>query len=444
MNGISNKCGLFKLDVIYLLWRATPALAAVLLTSPASSTVQQRAADGPKPCEVTVKKSTAEAIRAEAEEAKESAAKSASLVTDTVLSGYVRRVACTVSPERCENASIFIMDRPEWNAVMAPNGYAEIWTGLLLRVESEAELAFVVARLISHVEHCHSYRAYEEAGGTSALKIGLGLAAKTVMSADTRLTDNMRGTVALGNIAIAGAAEELSYLALLARMFDYTKEQQIEADSAGQDLVVRAGYDVLAASGLWHRMVDEADASDSWEVGGNGVYESVFSNYPITVARAEALAERAVAYPPHSPDPDRDQARSDYRSIIRFSLGRWLRADIERQDYSRSLHVIARLREMGEDLGLLSFYRGEVFRLRRLPDGDLARAADAYEESVGYPDAPAEAWREVGTSRMRNGEHAAAAEAFRKYLEAAPNAPDRALVELDLKSVTAKPPKGMK
>jgi predicted Zn-dependent protease len=68
----------------------------------------------------------------------------AELNADSRLNGYVRDVMCSVAPEYCNEVRIYVMDRQLFNAQVAPNGYVEVWSGLLLRAESDAELAFVL------------------------------------------------------------------------------------------------------------------------------------------------------------------------------------------------------------------------------------------------------------------------------------------------------------
>ena len=48
------------------------------------------------------------------------------------------------------------MNRPAFNASIAANGYMEVWSGLLLRVDDEAQLAFVLGHEIGHYRERHS------------------------------------------------------------------------------------------------------------------------------------------------------------------------------------------------------------------------------------------------------------------------------------------------
>jgi hypothetical protein len=65
----------------------------------------------------------------------------------------------------------------------------------------------------------------------------------------------------------------------------------------------------------------------------------------------------------------------------------------------------------------------------------LARAA--YEKAIAQPDTPADAWRELGYLKSRDGDTAGARADLTTYLAKAPGAPDRLLVESDVKGMGA-------
>ncbi len=75
---------------------------------------------------------------------------------DPELNRYVRGVLCRVSPSHCEDVRVFIIKNPYFNATMAPNGSMHVWSGLLLRVQNEDQLAAVLAHEMAHYLHRHS------------------------------------------------------------------------------------------------------------------------------------------------------------------------------------------------------------------------------------------------------------------------------------------------
>ena len=79
------------------------------------------------------------------------------LIRDEALNAYVRGVLCaTVGADRCKAVRIYILRTPLFNASMAPNGVIRVYSGLLLRVRSEAELGSVLGHEFGHFEQRHS------------------------------------------------------------------------------------------------------------------------------------------------------------------------------------------------------------------------------------------------------------------------------------------------
>jgi len=91
------------------------------------------------------------------------------------------------------------------------------------------------------------------------------------------------------------------------------------------------------------------------------------------------------------------------------------------------------VRNLAQDgwTGALRYQEGEIYRLRAA-QGDAALAAAAYAESVGLPDAPAEAWRAHGYALIKSGQGEGGRQALARYLELAPDARDAALVRMSL------------
>jgi len=132
--------------------------------------------------------------------------------------------------------------------------------------------------------------------------------------------------------------------------------------------------------------------------------------------------------------PAGDLGVDRYRAAIRPHLAAFLRNDLLRRDFGETLAIIDRLMADGGDAGVLGFYRGECFRLRR-GAGDAEQATKAYEAATGATDAPAETWRELGDLYVRQHDASKARAAYRTYLERAPDAEDKWLVESQLKKL---------
>ena len=93
-----------------------------------------------------------------------------------------------------------------------------------------------------------------------------------------------------------------------------------------------------------------------------------------------------------------------------------------------------RLLQIGDQPGLVRFYLGELYR-KRGEDGDAERAVEAYQLALRESGAPARAYRSLGQSLIRIDRDEEARAALEKYLEAAPDAPDRRIIEYQIQNL---------
>jgi len=360
-----------------------------------------------------------------ADRAERDARTSAELNADPALNAYLREVACRVAAGHCADIRLYVMNRPFFNAMMAPNGYTEIWSGLLLRADNEAEAAFVIGHEIGHFTESHSLAMQDIVRQRTNAAMVAGLVISVAAAGSAANSPNSAG-------AISDAASGLSnlvYLGTMASLFGFSRSMEEDADRLGFERARAAGYDPSAGASLWRSLVTETQASDSVRVRRSVTRGSVFSTHPVTTDRIAALDAMAAAQ-----GTGGELNRERYRAAIRPFLGAWLRDDLRRRDFGQTLSLIARLGQRGEDLGVLKYFEGETYRTRR-GDGDLARAQEAYAAAITYPDAPAEAWREHGTALLRAGDRPGAIAAWETYLARAPEASDRALYEQDLQAL---------
>jgi len=364
---------------------------------------------------------------AEVDKAEVQARTNGDINSDKALNDYVTGVACRVAKEYCSDIRVYVMDRPVFNAQMAPNGYSEVWSGLMLRATSEAEFAFVISHEVTHFAENHSVEAMRaqrnRANVALALQVGVAIAGVAAAAG--------AGTVEGFNSIMDSTRTlmDVIYLSSISSFFAYSRSQENEADMKGFDRAVAAGYEPAAASALWRDRIAETDASDFDKVRRGDTAINAFRSHPLDDERLKAIAAKSAGKPPGDLGQDR------YRAAIRPHLSDWLRADLRRRDYGETLHIIDRLTKSGEDLGTLNYFRGEAFRLRQRDPADLDRSLAAYALAVEQADAPAAAWRELGEMHRKGKNAAAARLAFEAYLSKTPDAEDAWLVKDTLKGL---------
>ena len=150
----------------------------------------------------------------------------APLLDNPALQRYVNRIGrwIALQSERPDLPWHFgVLDDADINAFAAPGGYVFITKGLLARMNSEAELAGVLAHEISHVLRKHHLQTLKK-GARRELMADLAGEAIKSKGGDERL----RKLVSAGT-------------ELYARGLD--KEDEFESDRMGVVLAARAGYD---------------------------------------------------------------------------------------------------------------------------------------------------------------------------------------------------------
>ena len=327
------------------------------------------------------------------------------LVRDAALNEYVRGVACKVAGGHCRDLRVYVMDVPQFNASMAPNGMMLVWTGALLRMRDEAELAFVLGHETGHFTAQHSIRQWRRMKDTSAF-----LSAFQVL--------------AYG--AGAGGIAQLGMLAGYAAIFKYSRDMEREADRLGFQHVVDNGWAPMAGADLWARM---------WREEQTRRYDrpaAVFSTHPASQERLNDIKTAAAAIA----NPPADRGRDRYRAVVRPLLPALLDKELGQRRYAGSILVIGELLQdaPAADKGLLTFYLGEAYRRRGLNDDDR-KAAGYYAQAIALPDAPAAAWREHGFALRDAGNPAGARAALLRYLQDAAQAEDRAFVQRELEKL---------
>jgi beta-barrel assembly-enhancing protease len=323
----------------------------------------------------------------------------------------VKGVICKVAPDRCDSIRLYIVDIPHFNASMFPNGAMQVWTGLLLRVRNEAQLAFVLGHEISHYTHRHTIDQYRRIRNTATFVSFFSVAA------------------AGAGVGVVGLAAQLTALAAL---MSYSRDEEREADAAGFDLAVKAGYEPSDAGILW-KSISEEEQSDPLSKDN----DRYFSTHPEDTERMQTLNKRAAEVKKNAADAAWQQSEDALHKAITSFRPQWFEEELTLGKYERSLCLLHRLAIEEPDSALIRYYIGEVHR-RRNGKGDSENALAAYRQAIDLgaeKGMPAATWRGLGLVAMKSGDKKTARDAFTQYLAAAPQAGDRAMVELYLTRV---------
>lgn len=335
----------------------------------------------------------------EFEELEEALRRSPLLVRDPVVNTYVKDVACRVAGRYCQDLRIYVMRNPGFNASMAANGMMQVWTGLLIRVGSEDELASVLGHEVAHYAMAHSLSQFRRIRTT----MGLG------------------SLVSLGVGVATGVLLPVGELGAMVDALAFSREQETEADRLGAQFMDISGYDPHASYLVWeHLLAEEAEAVVKRDE------RSIFmSTHPATDGRIEELKE----WVPENYGPPRGLSPTDrHREAVGSQYFIYMEDQIDTNRYGRTSYLLKRHAELGVRPGLIEFFRGEMHR-QRAADGDNELASAAYRASIDAGDAPAEAYRNLGYLQLKAGDNVGSQAMFRRYLELRPDASDREMIE---------------
>jgi predicted Zn-dependent protease len=325
--------------------------------------------------------------------------------TDPSLNAYVRRIVCKIEPDICDDIRFYIVKIPYSNASMAPNGYMQIWTGLMLRARNEAQLAYVLGHELAHYQQRHSLEQWRTFRNT------------TTALAVVQIATSTAGAYAVGDMA---------FFASIFSLLAYSREQEREADDIGFDLMADAGYDFHEAANFWEASIEEHEAAGEidWPV--------FLKTHPTSSERVETLREMADRLASHGIHGKSYQ--DEYLEAIRPFRAKWLKAEMGKRDFAASQVVLKYLFMAGDNPCELHFYQGELYRMRD-QEGDQERAIASYQKVLSCEHYPPVALRSLGLLFWKTRKFEAARESFRKYLVADPAAPDVEMIKSYLEAI---------
>lgn len=321
---------------------------------------------------------------------------SKALIDDPALNDYVRGLLCrAVGQDRCNSVRIYILRVPAFNANMMPNGKMELWSGLLLRMRSEAELAAVLAHEFAHFEQRHSlngFRRQRSATDIAAWASFLGTLGLTIR-----------------DVAIRSS-------------FAFSRAQEREADIMSFRYLAASPYRPGAAADVWNRLMDEADATAAGRGQCSKRHDRVpfFATHPGDLERATYLRKLA--------ETNGTRARMAWKPMRRSwpdGAPLFLADQIKLNDFAGTEYLLSALASSGWTPDLL-FARAELYRQRGHPR-DLV-AAGFYREAIDKGATEPVVRRGLGLALLRNRAFEEGRRALQDYLAMRPDAPDAAMI----------------
>lgn len=329
------------------------------------------------------------------------------LYTDPPVNEYLNSVMRKLSPPESTPellaVEVRVLKNPLLNAFAYPNGKIYVHTGMLARIENEAQLATLLGHELTHATHRHTIQ---------------------------ELRGVRRGSAALATLQMIAlpfgvfglAATSLGAVGYMGAVSGYSRGKETEADEAGLGLMVKAGYSPQEAPKLFEHLKEELTFRKVDE-------PFFFGSHPRVQERIDSyhdLVESKYAGRGGEIGADR------YFALMTLLITDNAETDIAIGRLALAQRDLERMLGRKPDNARAHFLLGEVFRQRKQP-GDAELSDSHYRQAIeGDPRLP-EPHRALGYSSLKRGDRHAAHLELRKYLELAPHAPDRGYVEQALK-----------
>lgn len=312
------------------------------------------------------------------------------VVRDPGLTGYLRDLVCRLGGDHCADVRVYVVRTAQFNASMAPNGAMQVWSGLLLRVDNEAQLAAVLGHELGHYLERHTVE---------------------------RLRDIKNKAAAITALSMFGLVGAVAGLGVAASAMGFSRDQEARADEIGMRLMRDAGYDGRQSAQIWDDLLAELKIRGGEDVGTRS---ALFASHPPAGDRRDALLKLAG-------DGGGKLGAEELERVVAPHRLDWLQEEMRRGQFDESLELWQRKLKLRPGDPQLLYARGETLRQRGQED-DLAAALADLQRGAAIEKAPAELFRSLGLLHRKRQDTAAARSAFERYLALAPDAGDAGLI----------------
>jgi predicted Zn-dependent protease len=291
---------------------------------------------------------------------------------------------------------VAVLRDPTINVFALPDGQVVVHTGLLAALESEAQLALLLARTVAQVTHRHALR---------ALRAGrIGRATYDGVEVLSPAAAAMLGR----NLPVAAAAS----------LSGYGERLEREADAIGVAALARAGWDPEAATTVWGVLAGEA----------RGPLEAFLLGRPEWLRERRDSTRRALELViPSGGARTTEEFEILLRPVVRDNAA----DDMRVGRFALARRALDRVLAAAPADPLAHLYDGDLHRLQSQRAGSadereaLRRQAEVrYARAIALEPALAEPHRQLGLLHYERGDIGRARAELEQYLALAPGAPD--------------------
>ena len=279
-------------------------------------------------------------------------------VADPELVKYVRRVGQKVArqSDRKLPYEFNVVNDSTPNAWALPGGKIAINRGLLVELQSEAELAAVLGHEIVHAAARHSAQSMER---------GL-LMQGAILAVGVALADTDYAQAGMLGAQVGAAAGQQHY----------SREAEREADHYGIHYMTRAGYDPSAAVGLQKTFVRLSDGHEP------GWVEGLFASHPPSPERVENNSRLVARLGNPGGEIGRERYRKAMARLIRtkpaYEAYDDAKVAFEKKQHDKAMSLVDKAIRIEPKEALFHTLRGEIQEAK----GNNQQALDSYNRAM--------------------------------------------------------------
>lgn len=294
---------------------------------------------------------------------------------------------------------------PLLNAFALPNGAVYVHSGLLVRIQNEAQLAAILGHELTHFTHRHTVKELRSAQNKAAVL--------RVLQTTLAVT---------GMLPLAQLTGDVGALWSLAAVRGYSRELETEADEAGLEALVLAGYDPKEAPKVFEtfqRERDEQNVPEPFFFGTHPRLQERIANY------RRLLDTR---YADQAKEAGRLINADDFQGRIGQVLLDNVVLDLDLGRLKTAQAAIAQYLARQPQSPRAHYLLGDLHRRSGQDEPHTRRALAAYQEAARLDPSFAEAHREIGLLHRAHNRAEQARAALALYLVLKPDAVDAPIV----------------
>ena len=326
---------------------------------------------------------------------------------------YIEALAARMLGDSIDHLGVKIkfvlVEEPTLSAWAYPYGTIGLHTGLLVRMDNEAQFGAILAHELSHFLQRHTYREMLDGDKQSTLGKGFGLLAGLAVAKETGTFDKgvMDFTGDLWeNLATSG----------------YSKKNEYVADEEGLTLMARANLSIDEAIPAFQALAEN-------EAYGAGDPRKMWSSHPRLESRIKNLnKEIRKAKKKREYVAGAASNPADYYRGIAPALVMNAKLDIKERQFQRALDALNKYLMVHGDNPEAHYLVGEAHRKSNPQGPDFVASEAAYRRALEHDSTYGPALKELGMAYRLQHRNSEAKSAFESYLTHAPDAADAGII----------------